>query len=199
MTPIAPQKHPLAALTRVRRISGRPGDPYEVIFLDRHDRIIVPLTEWYRLRKGRGPEGTRSTYLTCLLPYFSFLAEQTCPWNAPPEHLRPVLIAFHRDRLGCLVRPGREQGSVEIVPTRETPIRESTLGVLRSALRDCYSILRDVGLYAFPNPLSSEVLGALKREQVRALANSGAPDHAGIRDETHEHSRRRPTAFIQHP
>jgi hypothetical protein len=47
------------------------------------------------------------------------------------------------------------------------------------------------------NPLSSEVLVALKREQERTLANKGAPDHAGVREETHEQSRRRPTAFLR--
>jgi integrase len=71
--------------------------------------------------------------------------------------------------------------------------------VLRAALRDFYLVLKDAGLYAFANPLSSETLIALKREQSRALTNRGAPDHTGIREETQEQSRRRPTAFIRHP
>jgi len=33
---------------------------------------------------------------------------------------------------------------------------------------------------------------------VRSLANRGAPDQAGIREETREQSRRRPTAFLRH-
>lgn len=41
------------------------------------------------------------------------------------------------------------------------------------------------------------MLVALKREQERTLANKGAPDQAGIREETHEQSRRRPTAFLR--
>src|SRR5260221_7709227 len=57
--------------------------------------------------------------------------------------------------------------------------------------------MKEAGLYAFANPLSSEVLVALKREQERTLANKGAPDQAGIREETHEQSRRRPTAFLR--
>jgi integrase len=194
-----PQKQLLAALTRVRRVNGRPGDPYQVIFVDRNNRTIVPLTEWYRLRKDRGSAGTRNTYLTHLFPYFSFLEEQKCPWNASPERLRSVFIAFHRDKLGCLIRSGKDRDHVEVVPTRGTPVRDSTLGVLRAALRDLYGVLRDAGLYAFPNPLTSDVLVALKRELVHAVANSGAPDHAGIRAETQEQSRRRPTAFLRHP
>jgi site-specific recombinase XerD len=81
--------------------------------------------------------------------------------------------------------------------TSETPLRESTLKVLRAALRDFYLVMKDAGLYAFANPLSSEVLVALKREQERTLANKGAPDRAGVRGETHEQSRRRPTAFLR--
>jgi site-specific recombinase XerD len=181
----------------VRRVRGQAGDLYELIFLDQQDRIIVPLTEWYRLRKEQGPTSTRSTYLACLQSYFAFLAESGCPWNAPPERLRQTLIVFHRDRLKCQIRPQRDTDTVEITLTRETPLRESTLKVMRAALRDFYLVMKDAGLYAFANPLSSDMLVALKREQERTLANKGAPDQAGIREETHEQSRRRPTAFLR--
>jgi len=191
------QEQQLTMLSRIRRVRGQSGDPYDLIFLDQYDRIIVPLTEWYRLRKEQGPASTRSTYLACLLPYFTFLVEDGCPWNAPPEQLRRVLIAFHRDRLGCKIHPQRDRDGFEVSSTRETPLQESTLRVMRAALRDFYLVMKDEGLYPFPNPLSSEVLVALKREQERALANRGAPDHAGTREETHAQSRRRPTAFIR--
>jgi site-specific recombinase XerD len=193
------QEQYLVALARIRRIPGKSGDPYEIIFVNHAGLPIVSLTEWYRLRKGIGPDSTRNTYLTCLMPFLTFLEEQACPWNASPELLRPVLIAFYRDRLGCQIHPRRDGAGVEVIPTRDTPLRPSTLQVLRAALRDFYLVLKDAGLYAFANPLSSEVLVALKREQIRALANSGAPEHAGIREETHEQSRRRPTAFLRHP
>lgn len=169
-----------------------------MIFLDHHDRIVVPLTEWYRHRQAYGSKGTRETYLTCLLPYLSFLVEQECPWNAPPERLRSALIAFYRDRLGCQIHPRKGQERVDVTLTRETPISASTLRVLRAALRDFYCVLKDAGLYAFANPLSSETLVALKREQMQAVASRGAPDHAGVRGETREQSRRRPTAFLHH-
>ena len=107
------------------------------------------------------------------------------------------MIAFHRDHLKCQIRPQRVSDTVEITLTRETPLRESTLKVMRAALRDFYLVMKEAGLYAFANPLSSEVLVALKREQERTLANKGAPDQAGIREETHEQSRRRPTAFLR--
>jgi integrase len=194
------QEQRLGTLSRIRRVHGHPGDPYEVIFVGHDDRIVVPLTEWYRLRKEQGSRSTRETYLACLLPFLTFLIEQgTCPWNASPERLRPVLVAFHRDRLGCQIHPRKDQEAIEIVPTRDTPLSESTLRVMRAALHDFYLVLKDAGLYPFPNPLSSEILVAFKREHMRTLANRGAPEHAGIREETREQSRRRPTAFIRHP
>ncbi len=195
--PTTSPKHLQDMPSQIRRVRGQPGDLYELIFLDQEDRIIVPLTEWHRLRKEQGPASTRNTYLTCLQSYFAFLAETGCSWNAPPERLRQTLIAFHRDRLKCQVRPHRDTDTVEITLTRETPLRESTLKVMRAALRDFYLVMKEAGLYAFANPLSSDVLVALKREQERTLANKGAPDQAGIREETHAQSRRRPTAFLR--
>ena len=197
MSTIIPQKKPLAAFSQIRRVRGQPGDCYELIFLDQQDRIIVPLTEWYRLRIEQGPASTRSTYLACLMPWFTFLTNDGCAWNAPPELLRHALLAFHRDCLGCKIHPQRDSDSVKIDLTRDTPLRESTLKVMRAALRDFYLVMKEAGLYAFANPLSSEVLVALKREQERTLVNKGAPDHAGVRGETHEQSRRRPTAFLR--
>src|SRR5229473_1042042 len=99
----------LALVSHIRRVQCPPDAPYEMIFLDQQERIVVPLTEWYRLRQNQGASGTRTTYLTCLLPYLSFLLEQSCPWNAPPERLRPMFIAFLRDRLGCQIHPKKEQ------------------------------------------------------------------------------------------
>ncbi len=197
-TPSAQEQH-LTALSRIRRVRGRPDDPYEVIFLDQDDHIIVPLTEWYRIRKDQGPRSTRETYLTCLQPFLTFLRDRSCSWNASPEQLRSALVDFHRERLGCHIHPRREQDGFEIVPTRDTPICDSTLRVMRAALRDFYLVLKEAGLYAFSNPLSSEVLVALKREHLQSLGNRGAPDLAGIREETHEQSRRQPTAFIRYP
>lgn len=197
MATTASQAKPLTTLSQIRRVRGQAGDRYKLIFLDQQDRIIVPLTEWYRLRIEQGSASTRNTYLACLMPWFTFLANTGCSWNAPPEHVRKALLTFHREWLGCKIHPHPEIESVDIDLTRETPLRESTLKVMRAALRDFYSVMKEAGLYAFPNPLTSEVLVALKREQERTLANKGAPDHAGIRGETHVQSRRRPTAFLR--
>jgi hypothetical protein len=105
MSTIASQKQHLTTISQIRRVHGQPGDPYELIFLDQQDRIVVPLTEWYRLRIEQGPASTRNTYLSYLMPWFTFLSDDGCPWNAPPERLRKALLAFHRDRLGCKIHP----------------------------------------------------------------------------------------------
>ncbi len=127
------------------------------------------------------------------------MSEKGCAWNASPEQLRPLLIDFYREGFCCLVRPERAQERVAILPTRDTPLQESTLQVFRSALRDFYLIMRDERLDAFPNPLTSDTLLSLKRLHDQAIVNSGAPDHAGMRGETHGRSRRQPTAFIRYP
>jgi hypothetical protein len=85
--------------------------------------------------------------------------------------LRQTLIAFHRDHLKCQIRHLRDVNTVEITLTRETPLRESTLKVMRAALRDFYLVMKEAGLYAFANPLSSEVLVAL----VNACVNLALP------------------------
>ncbi len=186
-------------MAKICRIKGNPDAPYPVMFVDQQGHLLVALTEWYRVRSGQGPTSTRDTYLACLLPFFTFLSEKGCAWNAAPELLRPALIAFYRERLACLIRPDRSRERLEVFPTRDTPLQESTLQVLRSALRDFYLIMREERLYAFPNPLTSETLMHLKYLHEQAIVNAGAPDHAGIRGETHERSRRLPTAFIRYP
>ena len=186
-------------MTTIQRIKGLPGASYEVFFVDQHGHLIVALTEWYRIRSTLGPTSTRDTYLSCLLPFFAFLSEKGCAWNASPEQLRPMLTTFYRERFCCLVRPERGQERVAVLPTRDTPLQESTLQVLRSALRDFYLIMKDERLYAFSNPLTCDTLLALKRLHDQAVANAGAPDHAGIRGESHQRSRRQPTAFIRYP
>jgi site-specific recombinase XerD len=186
-------------MTTIRRIKGEPGTPYEVLFVDQQGHLIVGLTEWYHVRTQQGPASTRDTYLACLLPFFVFLSETGCAWNAAPEQLRLVLIDFYRKRLGCLIRPDQRREHVEVIPTRDTPLQESTLQVLRSALRDFYLVMRDERLYAFSNPLTSETLMHLKHLHEQAVANVGAPDHAGIRGESHERTRRLPTAFLRYP
>src|SRR2546425_8419787 len=59
----------LGIMANIQRIKGKPGDQYEVLFVDQHGHLVVALTEWYRLRTKQGYTSTRDTYLTCLLPF----------------------------------------------------------------------------------------------------------------------------------
>src|SRR6266567_4419678 len=133
----------MSPLSQIRRVRGQPGDPYELIFLDQQDRIVVPLTEWYRLRKDLGPASTRNTYLACLMPWFTFLTNDGCAWNAPPERLRQALLTFHHECLACKIHPQKDTDTVKIALTRETPLQESTLRVMRAALRDFYLVMKE--------------------------------------------------------
>jgi hypothetical protein len=74
-------------MTTIRKSKGEAGTLYKVLFVDQ-----------------QGPASTRDTYLACLLPFFAFLSETGCAWNAAPEQVRLTLIDFYRKRLGCLIR-----------------------------------------------------------------------------------------------
>ena len=70
-----------------------------------------------------------------------------------------------------------------------------------AAWRDFYATMRDQSLYAYQNPIESALLKRLNRERHKHIRASGAPDHAGIRSETHTATGRRPSAFFRvvHP
>src|SRR5215471_4996822 len=112
------------------------------------------------------------------------------PRNVLPSNAGWILPLLPLRPFGCLVRPEWGQGRVAVLSTRDTPLQESTLQVFRSALRDFYLIMKDERLYAFSNPLTSDTLLAIKHLHDQAIANAGAPDHAGIRSESHARSRR---------
>jgi len=78
-TAVSPTQQEIS-LSHIRRVAGKHDDPYETIFVNQQGLPIVPLTEWYRLRKYSGPESTRNTYLACLQPFLSYLvhSHQSC-------------------------------------------------------------------------------------------------------------------------
>lgn len=185
----------------MRLIRGSPADPYQLIVVDRQGLPVAPLTIWYRLRAQPGPNRTRDTYLRYLLPVWAFFAERGWAWDAAPCEVQRYLVTFHQERLACLVSPDSALDGYTVATTRETPLCASTLRGVRAALRDFYGTMREARLYAYANPLDSAILTRLKREHLRALANGGAPDHAGIRGESRVRSFRRPTSIFRdrHP
>ena len=81
--------------------------------------------------------------------------------------------------------------------TGASPLSQSSLRVFLAALRDFYLVMREAGLYAYDNPMRSEVLRKWKQERMRQIDNAGAPDHAGIRAESWEQTWQHPTAFFR--
>jgi hypothetical protein len=55
---------------------------------DRTWSLVVPLNEWYRLRKHRGSPRNRDTYLAMLCPFLDYLVEHSYAWNAEPDAVR---------------------------------------------------------------------------------------------------------------
>ncbi len=51
--------------------------------------------------------------------------------------------------------------------------------------------------YPYPSPMTSQLLEQWRRERGRMIGSSGAPDHAGIRSEAWEESRRHPIAYFR--
>jgi hypothetical protein len=81
----------LDIMANIQRIKGKPGDQYEVLFVDKHGHLVVAITEWYRLRTKQGSTSTRDTYLTCLLPFFAFSTraldrKSRLSWIVPEVH-----------------------------------------------------------------------------------------------------------------
>ena len=176
----------------LRKVVGYPGGRYEVIILDNAGRPFSHLTEWYRLRKQPGGDGTRRTYLNFLMPFFAYVFKRGAAWNGEPEHIRSLVKAFLRDEVACRVAPDTDAEGYSMQLTGASPLAQSSLRVLCASLRDFYAVMADAGLYAYSNPMCSELLSAWKREHLKQVRNAGAPEHAGIRGETQEESRKHP-------
>jgi len=179
---------------------------YELLVFDRTWTPVVPLNEWYRLRKHRGSPRTRQAYLAMLCPFLGYLLEHDYAWNAEPdairEYTRQYLIAS-----GCVVRPAWQTDGYNVALTNVTTMSSSGLGLFIAAARDFYGTLIEgewdpartcrVPYYAHPNPMYSEMLLRWKREHLRALANVAAPDVAGIRGESRSRTAQQPVGYFR--
>jgi len=187
----------LVAVAGIRRIKGCPTDHHAVIFVDQRGLPLVALTEWYRWCGERKALKTRDTYASCLLRWHTYLLQRGIAWDAPCDQLQGALVSYHTTALGCQVEPDRGFGQVKITSTGVTPLRDSTLGVLRAAVRNFYAVLIEEDLYRDANPMTSALLTRLETTRREHIANAGAPDHAGIRDP--RLGRRRTPAFVRQP
>jgi site-specific recombinase XerD len=181
----------------LRRMAGPPGSSFEMIVVDRQGRPVSHLSEWYRRRHEPGPDRTRQTYLGMLFPVMGFFLERGYVWNDSPEQVRTYLVEFLRERLTCRMQPDQDREGYWIEPSKTSPLSKSGLGVLLAAIKDFYRVMRDAGYYVYPSPMTSHLLEQWRRERARLIGSSGAPDHAGIRSESWEESRRHPVAYFR--
>jgi integrase len=185
------------ALSGFRKITGPPGGRYEVLIVDGNGRPVSPLCEWYRLRKHPGPDSTRRTYLNFLQPFFAYLTARGYAWNAAPEHIRSYVKAFLQEDIACEVSRDIALDGYRITLTGGSPLSQSSLRVLLAAIRDFYAVMAEAGLYAYANPMCSQLLQRWKHERMKSIANSGAPDHAGTRSESWHETNQQPKAFFR--
>jgi len=183
-----------------------PGGPrYQRLVFDADGQLIVPLNEWYRLMEGVGAARTRETYLAVLRPWFGFLAKHSYPWNVNPAAVREYTRLFLLEA-GCALQKGRVEGWF-VQASNRSPISTNGLHLLIAALRSFYTMMargvfdpsdqRFHPLYAFDNPMYSKVLLAWRSEHRKWIRNAGAPDHAGIRWQSHADAAQQPVGFFQ--
>jgi len=185
------------ALSGFRKIAGPPSGRYEVLIVDGNGRPVSHLCEWFRLRKQPGLNATRRTYLNFLQPFFAYLLSYGYAWNAAPEQIRSYVKAFLLEDISCEVSRDSALDGYRLTLTGSSPLSQSSLRVLLAAIRDFYAVMAEAGLYAYANPMCSQLLQRWKRERIKSIANSGAPDHAGIRSESWHETNLQPTAFFR--
>jgi len=188
----------LAAMSRVRRVAGRPGDRYPVVCLDAAGRPVPAPMEWYRIRAERNePRSTSDTYLAHILAVLTHFQEQGIRWNDEPEVVRATFVHFLRHKLALKV--GRDElDGWRYQATAKTPIAPSTINVTRAALKNFYGVMaeEEVGLYPYANPLESQVLKELNRVRDAAHARGELPADT-TRGTRSAAPWRQPSAFVR--
>ena len=185
------------ALSGFRKLAGPPDGRYEVLIVDGTGKPVSHLCEWHRLRKQAGPNGTRRTYLNLLQPFFAYLLSHGYAWNAEPSQIHSYVKTFLLEDLSCEVSRDTTLDGYRITLTGSSPLSQSSLRVLLAAIRDFYAVMAEAGLYAYANPMCSQMLQRWKRERMKSIANGGAPDHAGTRSESWHETNQQPTAFFR--
>jgi hypothetical protein len=96
-------------------------------------------------------------------------------WNQEPGTIRTLVKEFLRGEVACQVASDQDLDGYRVQLTGNSPLSQSSLRVLFAALRDFYAVMTEAGLYAYDNPMRSDLLSKWKRERMRQIANAGAP------------------------
>jgi hypothetical protein len=181
----------------LRQELGMAGSLYELIIKTEAGVLVSHATEYYRLRKEPGPNGTPRTYLSVVLPFLGFQLAHGYAWDAHPDEVRHQVLEFLKEDLFCIAPPDPDIEGYWIEPSGSTPISQQTLGVFFAGLADFYEVMIRAGYYGYANPMISQQLIKAKIEHIRRIANAGALDEAGIRGEPWNATNIYPTRYFR--
>jgi integrase len=146
----------------VRRPEGMVSQ-FELVVVDGKGYPHLALTRCYQQFRQQLSDGTAYTYLSALLPYFTFLdtdhwrLHRQDQWDSKPENIREAVRDYLLQKLHCKVR---RYGMYEIVAlSAQSP---STVRVFLSALKRFYTGLMLAGEYPHEHPLTNPVVHLLE-------------------------------------
>ncbi len=147
----------------VRRPEGIVSQ-FERIVVDGQGHPHLALTRLYQQLRQELSDGTAHTYLSALLPYFTFLdsdpwrQQRQDQWDSPPESVREAVRDYLLQKLHCKVR---RYGMYEmVVLSAQSP---STVRVFLSALKRFYAGALLASEYLHEHPLTSPVIHLLEK------------------------------------
>jgi len=142
------------------------------------------LTQFYDKAKQWHAPGTARTYLSSLLPYFTYVAtdvwrkQRGDQWDSPPEDVQQCVRDYLMYRLGCQVRPKETYALVSL--TAQSP---NTVHIFLSALKLFYTVMLQQGRYAYLHPLldaSTRLLREVEREE--GMGRYRMPQISGVEE-----------------
>ena len=147
----------------VRRPEGMVSQ-FELVVVDGKGYPHLALTRCYQQFRQQLSDGTAHTYLSALLPYFTFLdtdywrLHRQDRWDSPPESIREAVRDYLLQKLHCKVR---RYGMYEmVVLSAQSP---STVRVFLSALKRFYTSVVLAGEYPHEHPLTNPVVHVLEK------------------------------------
>lgn len=126
---------------------------YELLVF-KNDHPFLPLSDFYHDCKGRISQSSALSYLQTLLPFFTWLDQQSnyqgrrVQWSDPPEAIRVAIEDYLMNEMSCKVK---EKDTFRLVNlTQKSP---NTLHRFLSAVKSFYKSMINLRQYPFYNPL----------------------------------------------
>lgn len=173
-------KH-LSRFRAVRR-PARTESQFAQIVVDETGQPHFPLSLFHLQMQHQLSEGTARSYLSTLLPYFTYLATDSWRrhrgdlWESEPDAVRESVRDYLVERLQCKVQPKQTYALVHL--TAHSP---STVGVFLAALKHFYTLMIREQFYLHAHPLL-DATALLLREQEKWTRMPRAPQHSGVEE-----------------